>query len=118
MRCVDRQPAHRLGRVDDDERVVLTGRADDSSIGATSPVADWTALNATTSVRPSIASARRGAGRTGRRSRARPCTSHGNTIDVNSMSGTRTRAPSGSAVAEVRTSCDTVLPSATSSGAA
>ena len=47
-----------------------------------------------------------------------PWTSHGNTIDVNSMSGTRTRAFTGSAVERWVTSCETVLPSATSSGAA
>ena len=71
-----------------------------------------TALNATPSAPSATASASRSTG-TVRTSKS--LTSRGNNVDVNSTSGTTTRARSGSPVAAVATSCDTVAPTATRS---
>ena len=82
-----------------------------ASTSATSPVLIWTALNATASAPSATASATSATG-TVRTSR-RLCTSSGNSSEVNSMSGTTTRAPAGSAVITEPTSSDTVAPTAT-----
>nr|WP_243716646.1 hypothetical protein [Actinomadura darangshiensis] len=79
---------------------------------ATSPVADWTRLKATASVRSSIAWGR-SAGGTVRTSRS--CTSQGNRFEVCSMSGTTTRDPDGSEAATGASTCEAEAPTATSS---
>ena len=73
-----------------------------------------TALNATTSAAASIASARRAAGTVATvTSRCSCWTRNGNSVEVNSSSGTITRAPSGSEAATSPTKPDTVAPIAT-----
>ena len=84
---------------------------------ATSPVADWTALNATTSMVSSIASAYLATGAVTTCTPRSACTAHGKTFEVNSTSGTSTRAPSGIAAATSEIAAETVLPVKTSSAA-
>ncbi len=82
-----------------------------ASRSATSPVLICTALNATASAPAATASASSATGTV--RTSSRLWTSSGNSIEVNSTSGTTTRAPSGSAVTTEPTSSDTVEPTAT-----
>jgi hypothetical protein len=81
-------------------------------------VAEWTALNATSVVPASTASARRDSGAEVTVTPRWAWASHGNRLEVNSSSLTSTRARSGSAAA-TRPSCsDTVEPTATSASSA
>jgi hypothetical protein len=85
-----------------------------SAAGASWPDADWTRLNATSVVRPSMAPASRssGTGTTSTPWAAR--TSQGNRLELNSPSGTTTRAPAVRTVATEPSSSETVAPMATS----
>ena len=80
-----------------------------ASRSATSPVDDWTALTATTSVRWSIASATPA---TGAHSTSIPrcCARNGHRSDVNSGWAETTRAPSGSEAATSPTMLDVFAP--------
>jgi len=74
-----------------------------------------TALNATTSVRASIASARRAGGTVVTVTPRSSCTRNGNSVEVNSTSGTITRVPRGRHAAASPAKPDTVAPIATHS---
>ena len=89
-----------------------------ASRSATSPVEDWTALTATTSVRASIASASRASGTTSTVTPRSAWARNGNSSETNSGSGASTRAPSGSAAATWAISPETVAPTATRSTSA
>ncbi len=82
-----------------------------ASRSATSPLLICAALKAATSAPSPIASANREGGTV--RTSKRSWTSSGNSTEVNSMSGTTTRAPAGSAVSTEPTSSETVEPTAT-----
>ena len=90
--------------------------ASTASRSASSPVADWTALNATAVVRPSIASASRSSGTVSTSTPRCACARNGKSSEVKSISGATTRAPSGIAAATWPTSPETVAPVATRSG--
>ena len=75
-----------------------------------------TALNATTSVRASIASASRSGGTVVTVTPRPSWTRKGNSVEVNSTSGTITRARSGSDAAMRPTNADTVAPIETCRG--
>jgi hypothetical protein len=85
-----------------------------SASAATHPVADCTRLNATAAVSWVIASASRSAGTVS----TSAATAQGNRLLVNSISGTTTLAPGGSAVATTDMICDTVELTLTSAAGA
>ena len=80
---------------------------------ATSPVADCTADQATTSTSGVMASTNRSTGAVRTTTPRSACTAQGHTFEVNSMSGTSTRVPSGTAAATGASSWDTDAPVAT-----
>ncbi len=83
---------------------------------ATSPVAICTALKATRSIVSSTAPASSAAGTVCTVMPRRASTRNGNSVEVNSISGARTREPSGSEDATSPTSPETVAPTATVDG--
>ncbi len=76
-----------------------------------------TALKATTSVLASIASASRDGSTVVTVTPRASCTRNGNSVEVNSTSGTSTRVPAGRLAAARPMKADTVAPIATRSGA-
>jgi hypothetical protein len=83
---------------------------------AISPVADWTRLKATSVVPAPIASVSFSNGTVSTEMPRSACTSHGKRFEVNSISGTTTRAPAGSIAATGASRPDTVAPTAMSPG--
>lgn len=86
-----------------------------SASGAIEPSEDWTRLNATAVVRSSIAVASLAAGTVTTSTPRASWTSQGKRFEVNSMSGTSTRAPGGSAAANGASRPEAVWPAITAS---
>src|SRR4051812_20957485 len=87
-----------------------------SSSAASSPVEDWTALTATTSMLASTASASSSSATSLTVTPRSACARNGNSSDVNSGSAASTLAPSGTAAATCPISPETVAPTAMCSG--